>query len=98
LRLPRTDVRDSLTGRCDRTVLVVVSGRPVIITDVLPRMNAVVAAWLPGTAGEGVADVLFGDEPFTGTLPMNWPRDIGQVPTAPAGQAYLFPLGYGLEG
>jgi beta-glucosidase len=98
LLLPGIDVLDKLAGRCDRTVLVVVSGRPVLITDALPRVNAVVAAWLPGTAGEGVADVLFGDHPFTGTLPMNWPRDIGQVPSAPAGQSYLFPLGYGLEG
>ena len=96
LALPGIDVLDQLAGRCDRTVLVVVSGRPVIITDVLPRVDAVVASWLPGTAGEGVADVLFGDEPFTGTLPMNWPRDISQVPTAPAGEEYLFPLGFGL--
>ncbi len=96
LALPAVGVLDGLAGRCDSVVLVVVSGRPVIITDALPRVNAVVAAWLPGTAGEGVADVLFGDQPFTGTLPMNWPRNIGQVPSAPAGEAYLFPMGYGL--
>jgi beta-glucosidase len=96
LLLPGSDVLDQLDGRCDRTVLVVVSGRPVMITDALPRVDAVVASWLPGTAGEGVADVLFGDEPFTGTLPMNWPRDITQVPSAPAGEEYLFPLGFGL--
>ena len=75
----------------------VVSGRPVIITDALPRVDAVVAAWLPGTAGEGIADTLFGDVSFTGKLPVNWPRDISQVPSAPAGQEYLFPMGYGLE-
>jgi beta-glucosidase len=98
LVLPGLDVLDQLAGRCDRTVLVVVSGRPVIITDALPRVNAVVAAWLPGTAGEGVADVLFGDQPFTGTLPMNWPRDVGQLPSVPPRGGYLFPLGFGLTG
>lgn len=98
LALPGTEVLDRLAGRCDKTVLVVVSGRPVIITDALPRVDAVVAAWLPGTAGEGVADVLFGDQPFTGTLPMNWPRDLGQLPSVPPGGEYLFPLGYGLTG
>lgn len=96
LLLPGIEVLDELEGRCDRTVLVVVSGRPVMITDALPRVNAVVAAWLPGTAGEGVADVLFGDSPFTGTLPMNWPRDLSQIPSAPSGETYLFPLGYGI--
>jgi beta-glucosidase len=96
LALPGLSILDTLTGRCGSVVLVVVSGRPVIITDAIPRVDAVVAAWLPGTAGEGIADTLFGDAPFTGKLPDNWPRDIGQVPLAPAGQDYLFPMGYGL--
>lgn len=67
---------DTLTGRCGSIALVVLSGRPVMMTDALPRVDAVVAAWLPGTAGEGIADTLFGDVPFTGKLPDNWPRDI----------------------
>ncbi len=96
LALSALDVLDDLDGRCTSTVLVIVSGRPVIITDALPRVDAVVAAWLPGTAGEGVADVLFGDVPFAGHLPMNWPRDVSQVPDLPAGESYLFPMGYGL--
>ena len=97
LALPGLSVLDGLRDRCGSIVLVVVSGRPVIITDALPSVDAVVAAWLPGTAGEGIADTLFGDVPFTGKLPDNWPKDIGQVPTAPAGQQYLFPMGYGLS-
>jgi beta-glucosidase len=96
LALPKLDVLDGLAGRCGRTVLVVVSGRPVIITDALPKVNAVVASWLPGTAGEGVADVLFGDQPFTGKLPVNWPRSIGQLPSVPPTGQYLFPMGFGL--
>ena len=97
LALPGLSVLDGLKDRCGRIVLVVVSGRPVLITDALPMVDAVVAAWLPGTAGEGIADTLFGDVPFTGKLPDNWPRDIGQVPAAPAGQDYLFPMGFGLS-
>ncbi len=96
LALRGLSVLNTLTDRCASTVLVVVSGRPVMIADALADVDAVVAAWLPGTAGEGVADTLFGDVPFTGKLPVNWPRDMSQVPTAPAGQDYLFPIGYGL--
>lgn len=96
LTLPGLDVLDSLAGRCGSTILVVLSGRPVMIADALPHADAVVAAWLPGTAGEGVADTLFGDVPFTGELPVNWPRDLSQVPVAPAGEDYLFPVGFGL--
>ena len=97
LALPGLSVLEGLKDRCGRIVLVVVSGRPVLITDALPMVDAVVAAWLPGTAGEGIADTLFGDVPFTGKLPDNWPKDIGQVPAAPAGQDYLFPMGFGLS-
>jgi beta-glucosidase len=79
-------------------VVVLVSGRPMIVTDVLPQVDAFVAAWLPGTEGQGVADVLFGDHDFIGTLPMSWPRDIGQIPINVGDPEYdpLFPYGYGL--
>ena len=56
------------------TVVVLVSGRPLIVTDQLPDWRAFIAAWLPGSEGQGVADVLFGDFAPTGTLPMSWPR------------------------
>ena len=96
LALPGLEVLESLDGRCGSIVLVVVSGRPVIITSAVYPADAVVAAWLPGTAGEGIADVLFGDVGFTGTLPMNWPRDLSQVPSEP-GDPALYPIGYGLS-
>jgi beta-glucosidase len=85
-----------------KLVLVVLSGRPIIITDVLDAADAVVAAWLPGTEGAGVADALFGDRPFSGTLPYTWPRSADQLPfdfgNLPASgcDAPLFPFGYGL--
>lgn len=92
---------NNLRERVDRLIVVVVSGRPLVITEQLPQIDALVAAWLPGTEGAGVADVLFGDQPFTGKLPYSWPRDMGQLPFdfAHPGEgcdAPLFPFGYGL--
>jgi len=79
-------------------VLVVVSGRPVILGDALEKADAVVAAWLPGTEGAGVADVLFGDYKPTGRLSMAWPRAMTQIPLHPGDAKYdpLFAYGYGL--
>src|SRR5690606_2494562 len=61
-------------------VVVLLSGRPLILGEVLDWADAVVAAWLPGTEGAGVTDVLFGDHAPTGKLSHSWPRDMGQVP------------------
>ncbi len=61
-------------------VLLIVSGRPQIVTDLLGDVDALVASWLPGTEGAGVADVLFGDRRFTGKLPVSWPRTAAQEP------------------
>jgi beta-glucosidase len=87
----------------DKLIVVIISGRPLIITDQLDDADAWVAAWLPGTEGEGVSDVLFGDRPFTGKLPFTWPRSNDQLPinknnaTGKTGcDAPLFPFGYGL--
>jgi beta-glucosidase len=62
-----------------------------------------VAAWLPGTEGAGIADVLFGDYPFTGKLSYSWPRSDEQLPININNSedkigcdAPLFPFGYGL--
>jgi beta-glucosidase len=80
----------------DKVVLIVISGRPLIITEQLDDCNAVVAAWLPGTEGQGVVDVLFGDYPFTGKLAYTWPRSMEQVPLGSDSGEPLFPFGYGL--
>lgn len=90
-------------AQADKVVVVLLSGRPIIITDALPYADAFVAAWLPGTEGQGVADVLFGDRPFTGKLPFTWPRFADQLPLDFANlpsegcDAPLFPYGYGLD-
>ncbi len=81
-------------------VVVVLSGRPLILGDVLDQADALVAAWLPGSEGEGVADVLFGDAKPTGKLSRTWPRSMAQVPlTINGDEAHydpLFKYGFGL--
>jgi beta-glucosidase len=80
------------------TVLVV-SGRPIIIPPDLRRsIDSLVASWLPGSEGVGVADVLFGSRPFTGKLPVTWPRSVAQEPINVGDADYdpLFPYGWGL--
>jgi beta-glucosidase len=76
-------------------VVVVLSGRPLILGDALANADALLAAWLPGSEGGGVADVLFGDFAPTGKLPVSWPASMDQVPVRPGGDA-LFAFGYGL--
>ena len=90
---------DRVCGAIAECVVVVVSGRPLILTDQLAEMDALVAAWLPGSQGEGVADVLFGHRPFTGRLSMTWPRTLEQEPINVGDRDYhpLFPYGWGLR-
>jgi beta-glucosidase len=79
-------------------VLVLVTGRPVRIESLLPHFAAVVAAWLPGSEGEGVGDVLYGDAKFAGKLPKSWPRDATTLPISSlqSGADPLFSYGFGL--
>lgn len=60
--------------------VVLLSGRPLVITDQLPMMDALLASWLPGTEATGIADVLFGDSEPVGRLPVTWPRSNSQIP------------------
>ncbi|MFI5895744.1 glycoside hydrolase family 3 protein [Actinoplanes sp. NPDC051513] len=80
-------------------VVLLVSGRPQVITDQLPVMDALVASWLPGSEGAGVADVLFGKRPFTGRLPLSWPATVDQLPINVGDRDYqpLYPYGWGLR-
>jgi beta-glucosidase len=79
-------------------VAVLVTGRPLILEPVLANCDAVVAAWLPGTEGQGVTDVLFGDHEPTGKLSFSWPRTNAQLPVNVGDRTYdpLFKYGYGL--
>ncbi len=78
-------------------VVVLVSGRPLDVAEDLPKWDALVAAWLPGTEGQGVADVLYGDADPRGRLPVTWMRSGDQEPINRGdGKKPLFPFGYGL--
>ena len=90
---------DNLKDAGVPVVTVLLSGRPVLINDLLAASDAFVAAWLPGTEGQGVADVLFGDAPFTGKLSFTWPRSVDQLPINKGDENIdpLFPFGYGLS-
>ncbi|MEU1709009.1 glycoside hydrolase family 3 N-terminal domain-containing protein [Streptomyces sp. NPDC005706] len=81
-----------------KCAVLIVSGRPQLIGDRLGRIDALVASWLPGTEGAGVADVLYGRRPFTGQLPVTWPRSESQLPINVGDAAYdpQFPYGWGL--
>jgi beta-glucosidase len=94
-----TDVRK----QSESVVVILLSGRPRVITEQLPLAEAWVEAWLPGTEGSGIADALFGDYPFTGKLSYSWPRSNEQLPiniNNPGDKtgcdAPLFLFGYGL--
>ncbi|CAN6346639.1 unnamed protein product [Urochloa humidicola] len=82
------------------TLVIVISGRPLVIeSQVLDKIEALVAAWLPGTEGMGITDCLFGDQDFVGTLPVTWYRSVDQLPINAGDANYdpLFPVGYGLK-
>ena len=92
-------VVDAVCGAIETCIVLLVSGRPQVITDQLGEMDALIASWLPGSEGAGVADVLFGDEPFTGRLSVTWPRSEDQVPInrGDPDRQPLFPYGWGLR-
>lgn len=86
----------------EKVLVVLVTGRPLIITEEIEDWDAVVVVWLPGSEGAGVADVLFGDTPFTGKIPLPWPETTNQLPISTDGitrdgSALLFPRYFGLH-
>jgi beta-glucosidase len=99
LSLTRSDLKliENASQYSKKLVVILLSGRPLIITDEIENWDAVVAAWLPGTEGEGVVDGLFGLSPITGKLSFEWPASLDQIPLGASDSAPLFPLGYGLE-
>ncbi|SEU12534.1 glycoside hydrolase family 3 N-terminal domain-containing protein [Nonomuraea wenchangensis] len=97
--LDSTDLATLATLRASGVpvVVVLVSGRPLDVAAQLPGWNALVAAWLPGTEGQGVADVLFGAVKPTGKLPVTWMSSASQQPINDGdGKTPLFPYGFGL--
>jgi beta-glucosidase len=96
-------VLDRVSGKGTPVATVFLSGRPLYVNKELNRSDAFVAAWLPGTEGEGVADLLVNGHNtgpgFTGTLSYSWPGGPCQTPLNAGDEGYapLFPLGYGLR-
>jgi len=86
---------ERVRARCERVVVVLLSGRPLLVTEHLPRWDAFVAAWLPGTEGGGVADVLAGAANFTGRLSFDWPRSRDGYRRGQGGEP-LFRIGDGI--
>ena len=86
-----------------KTVVVLVSGRPLVVTDQIEKSDAFVAAWLLGSEGDGVAEVLFGEYNFSGKLPHSWPASIEDYKDKYGPNFWddsikpLFKLGYGLK-
>jgi beta-glucosidase len=78
--------------------VVLITGRPLIVTQEIEESNAFLVAWLPGTEGNGVSDVLFGDVAPSGKLSFSWPKSMDNVPVNFDDKEYnpLFKLGYGL--
>ncbi|KAJ4829156.1 hypothetical protein Tsubulata_032712 [Turnera subulata] len=94
---PRPTAINNVCGAV-KCVVVVVSGRPVVVQPYLAKIEALVAAWLPGTEGQGVTDVLFGDYGFTGKLARAWFKTVDQLPMNVGDPHYdpLSPFGFAL--
>jgi beta-glucosidase len=94
---------DSYTAKGIKTVVVLISGRPLVVTKQLAQADAFVAAWFPGSEGDGLAEVLFGEYDFTGKLPHSWPKSVEDYHGKYGPNVWdntiepLFPLGFGLN-
>ena len=91
----------NLQAHAEKVVVVIISGRPLLIANEIDSFDALVAAWLPGSEGVGVGDGLFGYTPFTGALPIPWPHHSEQLPiqsddTTADNTSVLFPRQFGL--
>ena len=86
-----------------KTIVVLISGRPLVVTEQIKKSDAFIAAWLPGSEGNGIAEILFGDYNFTGKLPHSWPKSIEDYKGKYGLNFWdktikpLYPLGYGLK-
>ncbi|MGB5325070.1 MAG: exo 1,3/1,4-beta-D-glucan glucohydrolase, partial [Pseudomonadales bacterium] len=102
-RTEELETLEKLQAQGIPTAAVFISGRPLWVNNELNTATAFVAAWLPGSEGAGIADVLFADQrgkprfDFTGTLPFAWPAHPRQANAAALGEQPLFALHYGLD-
>lgn len=93
------EVINAVCNKNMKCLVIMISGRPLVVEPYLKKMDAFVAAWLPGSEGQGVADVIFGDYDFHGRLPITWFKNVDQLPMNFGDENYdpLFPFGFGLS-
>ena len=93
---------ETYSKRGIKTVVVLISGRPLVTTKQIHKSDAFVAAWLPGSEGDGIAEVLYGDFDFKGKLPHSWPKSEDDYNGKYGPNLWdssiepLYPFGYGL--
>lgn len=99
LSLAQTDgeLIERVRARCHKLILLIYSGRPLVITEQFALIDALIAAGLPGTEGHGIADILLGIQPFSGKLSYSWPRSMNALTTQSQTETRLFPIGFGLS-
>ena len=100
---PHQKYIDTYADKGIQVVVVLISGRPLVTTKQIEQSDAFIAAWLPGSEGDGIAEVLFGEYDFKGKLPHSWPGSEEDY-TGKYGPNFwddsikpLFPIGYGLS-
>lgn len=98
-----TDAHKKLISDCKdlgkKVVVILISGRPLVVQPELDMSDAFIAAWLPGSEGDGVADFLFATDGFKpkGKTPFSWPMEVADLPLAPDAEKALFKFGDGLQ-
>jgi beta-glucosidase len=101
LSISQTDVNlvKKMKGYGAPVVVILVSGRPLILEKILHFSDVIIAAWLPGTEGDGVAEVLFGDYQPKGQLSHTWPKSMSQIPINFGDTSYspLYEYGFGID-
>lgn len=96
------DLLEALASVDIPVIAIMISGKPLLMTDYLETIDAFVMAFLPGTEGLGITDVLYGDYNFTGKLPYTYPKVLAHVTHTMLDDdyqpgSYLFPYGHGLS-
>ena len=103
VRLPELRPEDrsmiaKVRAASEKMIIIVLSGRPLLMTPEIEVADAVIAAFLPGSEGNGITDVMFGNEPFTGRLPISWPRSAdGLARRDRTLNNILFEYGHGIQ-
>jgi len=94
---------NTYTNKGTKVIVLMISGRPLVVTNQIEQSDAFIAAWLPGSEGDGIAEVLFGDYNFKGKLPHSWPKSVNDFKGKFGPNFWdksitpLFPFGYGLS-